>query len=147
MYNIYDALKSGQTADEIAKAFTDELNAAIQKQSAEEAAAKAMVTRKTDRANEIAALINDFMNDYYPGLMKDATIEGEDVITMLESRVELDNKLGKLAQTLFSAFDMENIAPSAKITVKAKTPNGVKSKSTEIKPEDVFASFFAKNNI
>ena len=147
MYNIYDALKSGQTADEIAKAFTDELNAAIQKQSAEEAAAKAMETRKTDRADEIAALINDFMNDYYPGLMKDATIEGEDVITMLESLVELDNKLGKLAQTLFSAFDMESIAPSAKITVKTKTPNGVKSKSTEIKPEDVFASFFAKNNI
>lgn len=147
MYNIYDALKSGQTADEIAKAFTDELNAAIQKQSAEEEAAKAMATRKTDRADEIAAQINDFMNDYYPGLMKDATIEGEDVITMLESLVELDNKLGKLAQTLFTAFDMNSTAPSAKITVKAKTPSGVKSKSTEIKPEDVFASFFAKNNI
>ena len=68
MYNINDILaqlQGGKSADEIAKSFTDALNAAIQKQNEADARRKAKICDMTNLIEDII----DFISEYYPEVM------------------------------------------------------------------------------
>jgi hypothetical protein len=129
MYNLYEALQSGQSADAIAKAFTAELNAAIQKQEAEKKAAEAALNDKREWANELAEDITEFMAEHYPDLLSDGTtFTGADLIEMLDQTNKLSAELGKLAKVLFGETK----------AISVKKGDSV---------EDVFANFFKANHI
>ena len=66
MYDIYEALKSGQTPDEIAQRFVEELNAAIQKQDADRAAAEQAAAQRTKDTDALVDHINNYLKLYYP---------------------------------------------------------------------------------
>lgn len=130
MYNLFEALQNGQSADDIASQFTKELNAAIQKkEEADKAAAKqaALNGQKTKMADQVAAVISDFINDYYPDLRAEdgePVITGEQVVNLLDSCQELTVSLNKLKMTLFSDDTADT------------------KKTVEDTVEDVFERFF-----
>ena len=69
MIDIYEALKSGQTPDAIAQAFVDELNAAIAKQQADQAAAEEAALIQAQKEKDTQAVvdcINSYLAVYYP---------------------------------------------------------------------------------
>ena len=66
MYNIYDALKSGQTPEEIAQKFVEELNTAIQKQDADRAAAEQAAVQRNKDTEALVDHVNNYLKLYYP---------------------------------------------------------------------------------
>lgn len=86
MYNMNDILaqlQGGQSAEEIAKSFTDALNAAIQKQNEVDARRKAKIS---DMANLIDDII-DFISEYYPEVLPedaDLDISEDDVAELID---------------------------------------------------------------
>ena len=99
MYNMNDILaqlQGGQSAEEIAKSFTDALNAAIQKQNEATARRKAKIS---DMANLIDDIVN-FINKYYPEVLPedaDLDISEDDVAELID---ELDTAIPQLTSAL-----------------------------------------------
>ena len=144
MYNINDILaqlQGGKSADEIAKSFTDTLNAAIQKQKEQSERRKAKISDMTDLIEEIV----DFLNEYYPEVMpKDVDLD----ITEAEV-AELIDELDTTIPQLVSAFkDLEKLTVEPIGTTK-KRP-GVKSVTFEAKDcffGDAMEKFFKQNGL
>ena len=153
--DIYDRLLDGTSADDLAKEFTDMLNAA-QTKFAEEAARKAeeeakAALAKAERESKQATkrealkqLIADtivFIAEYYPAL--GVTMDMVD---------ELDDEtLGSLADLLMLTLELESLKPS-KRSLKLNGRNLLNNIDKEVKPvpqaakpktdEDVFNDFF-----
>ena len=138
MYNINDILaqlQSGQSADEIAKSFTDALNAAIQKQNEQNERRKAKIC---DMINLMEAII-DFIDEYYHEVMpKDMDLD----ITEADA-VELINELDTTIPQLVSAFK-----GFEELTVE---PIGTTKKSPDVKSDfsfgDAMEEFFKQNGL
>ena len=148
MENIYSRLLAGESADDIAKEFTDALNAAQTqfeeeekaRKQREEEAAKAKAAREVKAAAKKSAmvdLVTDFLyfiGEYYPSL--GFTVEDVDAMD--------DEAIHALADLFINIMDMQAIMPS-KRTFKL---NGVdlfnkavaEQKKTVV--EDPFAAFF-----
>lgn len=147
MYNINDILaqlQSGKSADEIAKSFTDTLNAAIQKQKEQSKAEERRKAKICDMTNLIEE-INDFLNEYYPEVMpKDVDLD----ITEAEV-AELIDELDTTIPQLVSAFkDLEKLTVESIDTAK-KRP-GVKSvtfKAEDCSFGDAMEKFFKQNGL
>ena len=153
--DIYSRLLAGASADDIAKEFTDMLNAA-QTKFAEETARKAeeeakIALEKAERESKQAAkrealkqIIADtivFIAEYYPAL--GITMDAVD---------ELDDEtLDALTDLLMMALDLEALRPS-KRSFKLNGKDLFGGMDTEVKPapktakpktdEDVFNDFF-----
>lgn len=154
--DIYSRLLDGESVDDVAKEFTDMLNAA-QAKFAEEAARKAeeeakIALEKAERESKKAAkrealkqIIADtivFIAEYYPtfGITMDAVNELD------------DETLDALADLLMLTLELESWKPS-KRSFKLNGKDLFGSMDTEIKPapktakpktdEDVFNDFFA----
>ena len=100
MYNMNDILaqlQGGQSADQIAKSFTDALNAAIQKQNEQSVANARRQAKISDMADLIEDLV-DFISEYYPEVLPedvDLEITEEDVAGLID---ELDAAVPQLVQ-------------------------------------------------
>ena len=147
MYNINDILaqlQSGKSADEIAKSFTDTLNAAIQKQKEQSERRKAKICDMTNLIEEI----NDFLNEYYPEVMpKDVDLD----ITEAEV-AELIDELDTAIPQLVSAFkDLEKLTVShvEPISTTKKRPNvkSVTFKAEDCSFGDAMEKFFKQNGL
>jgi hypothetical protein len=94
MYNVNDILaklQNGESADSIAQAFADTLNAAIQKKE-EEDKKVSIRENKIKHIGEILELVIDFIETYYPELAADLDLSSEE--TDLEAVVdELDRTI------------------------------------------------------
>ena len=147
MYNINDILaqlQSGQSADEIAKSFTDALNAAIQKQNEADARRKAKIS---DMANLIDDII-DFISKYYPEVLpEDADLDiSEDAVTELID--ELDTAIPQLLKDL-EKLTAKPISKAEPIDT-AKKRSGVKSVTFEANDfsfDDAIEKFFRQNGL
>ena len=147
MYNINDILaqlQSGKSADEIAKSFTDTLNAAIQKQKEQSKAEERRKAKICDMTNLAKAII-DFISEYYSEVMPkdmDLNITEADVAELID---ELDTAIPQLV----SAFkDLEKLTVEPIGTTK-KRPN-VKSVTFEAKDfsfGDAMEKFFKQNGL
>lgn len=120
MFDIYEALKSGKSVDEIANSFVNELNKANQQIEAErqaEEAAKAAAAEKANNASGVADHLNAFIRMYYPE--KVLAFTGDDIIALCEAsklatdlgeklkNVDVDTALDEFANAL-TAFFKEN---------------------------------------
>ena len=147
MYNINDILaqlQSGKSADEIAKSFTDTLNAAIQKQKEQSERRKAKICDMTN----LAEAIIDFISEYYPEVMpKDVDLD----ITEAEV-AELVDELDTAIPQLVSAFkDLEKLTVShvEPIGTTKKRPNvkSVTFKAEDCSFGDAMEKFFKQNGL
>ena len=147
MYNINDILaqlQSGQSADEIAKSFTDALNAAIQKQNEQTKANERRKAKICDMTNLAEAII-DFISEYYSEVIPkdmDLDITEADVAELID---ELDTAIPQLASA-FKGFEELTVEP---IGTTKKSP-GVKSvtlKAEDFSFGDAMEKFFKQNGL
>ena len=130
MTDIYELLKSGKSADEIAAEFAAQLNdaqARVKEEQAEEARQAEMAKAQAKRA-DFADVVHDFfcaIGYHYPEL----GIHEEEITD------ELCNAMADLA---IMAIDME-VAQKVKVKTKAKKMLPVDIK---VKTADPFAAFF-----
>lgn len=141
MYNMNDILtllQSGQSADQIAKSFTDALNAAIQKQKEENAAASRRKAKIAGMTNLIEYII-DFIREYYPDVLSEDTdleISEDDVAELID---ELDATIPQLVFTLKSLEDLKELAP---IGITKKRP-----RAEPVNFDDTIEQFFKQNGL
>ena len=150
MYNINDILaqlQSGQSADEIAKSFTDTLNAAIQKQKEQSKADERRKAKICDMTNLIEDII-DFISEYYPEVMPkdmDLDITEAEVAELID---ELDSTIPQLVSA-FKGFEELTVSHVKPIGTAKKRPN-VESVTFEAKDfsfGDAMEKFFKQNGL
>lgn len=119
MIDIYEALKSGQTPDAIAQSFVDELNAAIAKQKADQAAAEEAAKAKIKREQDLETVVNcvnAYLAVYYPEV---EPIDGQ----FIEDTINANKMANSIVNELKDGKPIEGIV------------------------DDVFGEFFKKYNI
>lgn len=128
--NIYEALRSGRTSEDLVKDFTDAMNEAeerVRREDEEAAAAEAAKTTANEKRTAFATAIKgtfDAISTYYP------QFNHEDSEELTE-----EDYLG-LADLVISLLDLEAVKYSVKPrVVKKKKPVARSS-------DDVFADFF-----
>ena len=144
MYNINDILaqlQSGQSADEIAKSFTDALNAAIQKQNEQNERRKAKICDMTNLIEDVF----DFISEYYSEVMPkdmDLDITEADVAELID---ELDTAIPQLVSA-FKDFEELIVKP---IGTTKKRPNveSVTFKAEDFSFGDAMEKFFKQNGL
>ena len=150
MYNINDILaqlQGGKSADEIAKSFTDTLNAAIQKQKEQSKAEERRKAKICDMTNLAEAII-DFISEYYSEVMPkdmDLNITEADVAELID---ELDTAIPQLVSA-FKGFEELTVKPVEPIGTTKKRPD-VKSVTFEAKDfsfGDAMEKFFKQNGL
>lgn len=110
MYNtndILEMLNKGMTADEIAEAFTNSLNAAIKENET-----NSKKKEKIEDAEALIAAFTNFMNKHYPNTIE-VEFTGEDLVDAID---ELVPELKKLSQL------MGVLAPKESSTPKENAP-------------------------
>lgn len=141
MYNMNDILaqlQGGQSAEEIAKSFTDALNAAIQKQNEADARRKAKIS---DMANLIDDII-DFIHEYYPEVLPedmDLDITDDEVAELID---ELDTAIPQLTSAL---KNLEELA--AKPTSTRETAKHITFEASDFSFDDAIEKFFRQNGL
>lgn len=126
--NIYEALRSGRTSEDLVKDFTDAMNEAeerVRREDAEAAAAEATAAneKRTAFANAIKGTF-DAISTYYPQFNRE---DGEELTE--------EDYLG-LADLVISLLDLEAV----KYTVKPRVVK--KKKPVARSSDDVFEDFF-----
>ena len=152
MYNMNDILaqlQGGQSADQIAKSFTDALNAALQKQN-EQNARQAKIS---DMTNLIKGLI-DFISEYYPEVLPedvDLEITEADVTALID---ELDTAVPELVQLTSALKGLEELTAksaepvgTAKMTVQRPGAKPVTFEAKNVSFGDAMEKFFRQNNL
>lgn len=159
MYNMNDILaqlQGGQSADQIAKSFTDALNAAIQKQNEQNEVNARRQAKISDMADLIEDIV-DFISEYYPEVLPedvDLEITEEDVAQLID---ELDAAIPQLVQltsalkgleelTAKSASHVEPIG-TAKMTVKCPGAKPVTFEAKDVSFGDAMEKFFRQNGL
>ena len=139
MFNIYDMMKSGMSADEIATMFTQNLNDAEAKIKAEEAEAARLaeeaaraeqerVDKVAEKRAAFAVVAEDLMRvmaAYYPELMEDIPEGTADAI----------------ADLVIMTLDLETLRTN-RPKVRVQIKNAKDGKAATIKEVDPFAAFF-----
>lgn len=159
MYNMNDILaqlQGGQSADQIAKSFTDALNAAIQKQNEQNAAKVCRQAKISDMADLIEGLV-DFIDKYYPELLPedmDLEITDEDVAQLID---ELDAAVPQLVQLTSALKGLEELTAkpasrvepigTAKMTIKRPGAEPVTFEAKEVSFGDAMEKFFRQNGL
>lgn len=148
MNTILAAMAEGKTADDLAKEFTDALNAANAKLEADRIAAEKAVAEAKAKSEKVTAFKNimidiiDFVNIYYADQMPSEVVEAlngeikdETVAEVVE---EIDNLI-KMAPMILALIDRNAAAPagwfsfSPQIKFVDKTKDEGKSKRKTIK--------------
>ena len=151
--SLYEQLKSGTSAEDIAAAFTAELNKAEERVRVEreaEAAKQAEKATKVDDAVALLCAIVDFVSRYYPSLVPEgAELSEEDYRTLAKLLLlTLDLEAIKPAKR---SFKIKNYTkPTSDIieddTCTATVPRAVRGQRAEANPIDEvcdpFADFF-----
>ncbi len=145
MDNIYSRLLAGESADDIAKEFTDALNTAVEqyeeaeRQRMEEEAAKAKAARESRAAAKKSAMIElvnallYFLGEYYPSF--GFTVEDVDAMD--------DEAIYALADLFIGILDMEQAMPSKRIKSNLFKPTTAKVvEEEESVKRDIFKEAF-----
>ena len=159
MYNMNDILaqlQGGQSADQIAKSFTDALNAAIQKQNEQSVANARRQAKISDMADLIEDLV-DFISEYYPEVLPedvDLEITDEDVAQLID---ELDAAVPQLVQLTSALKGLEELTAkpvsrvepigTAKMTIKRPGAEPVTFEAKEVSFGDAMEKFFRQNGL
>ena len=143
MYNVNDILamlQNGESADTIAQAFTDTLNAAIQKKKeAEDMQKQAAEAARANKVSDLTDILNyifDFVDEYYPELAADLDLEVE--------TSEVEAIVDELDRTIPEVVSIANSLKSIKTT-----PSPIVMKATPCAKDfnSIMGDFFKKNNL
>lgn len=156
MNDILAQLQGGQSADQIAKSFTDALNAAIQKQNEESAAASRRKAKIADMADLIEDMV-DFISEYYPEALPedmDLKITEADVAELID---ELDAAIPQLIQLTSALKGLEELTAkptsklepigTAKMTIKRPGAEPVTFETKDVSFGDAMEKFFRQNGL
>ena len=159
MYNMNDILaqlQGGQSADQIAKSFTNALNAAIQKQNEQSVANARRQAKISDMADLIEDLV-DFISEYYPEVLPedvDLEITEEDVAGLID---ELDAAVPQLVQLTSALKGLEELTAkptsrvepigTAKMTIKRPGAEPVTFEAKDVSFGDAMEKFFRQNGL
>lgn len=135
--NLLAQLKNGESADSIAKSFSDALNEAIALQK-EEKDKEDIKAKKIEKMTNIIQLVIDFISEFYPEVAKNIDINSWAVDESLVK--ETINEMDKLVA---EANSLLALLPSRK---SEKPVSKVKS-CKEINFNDVINKFFDEYNI
>ena len=135
--NLLAQLKNGESADSIAKSFSDALNEAIALQK-EEKSKEDIKAKKIEKMTGIIQLVIDFISEFYPEVAKNIDIDSWAVDENLVK--ETVNEMDKLVA---EANSLLALLPSRK---SEKPVSKVKS-CKEINFNDVINKFFDEYNI
>ena len=116
MYDFYDRLMKGESAEDIAKSITDELNKAQAKREEElkvQAEKSKREQTKAADADAICASLVKFAKDYYDC---DITIKPEDLMKI----IDMADKIGRAFEDLGKAIEK----PADKVKTKVYKING-----------------------
>ena len=153
MYNMNDILaqlQGGQSADQIAKSFTDALNAALQKQKEQSEANARRQAKISDMADLIEDIV-DFISEYYPEVLPedmDLEIPEEDIAGLID---ELDAAIPQLTSALkgFERLASSRVEPigTAKMTIKRPGAEPVTFEAKDVSFSDAMEKFFRQNGL
>lgn len=159
MYNMNDILaqlQGGQSADQIAQAFTDALNAAIQKQNEQSEANARRQAKISDMADLIEDIV-DFISEYYPEVLPedmDLEITEADVAELID---ELDAAIPQLVQLTSALKGLEELTAkpvslvepigTAKMTIKRPGAEPVTFEAKDVSFGDAMEKFFRQNGL
>lgn len=159
MYNMNDILaqlQGGQSADQIAQAFTDALNAAIQKQNEQSEADARRQAKISDMADLIEDIV-DFISEYYPEVLPedmDLEITEADVAELID---ELDAAIPQLVQLTSALKGLEELTAkpvsrvepigTAKMTIKRPGAEPVTFEAKDVSFGDAMEKFFRQNGL
>lgn len=159
MYNMNDILaqlQGGQSADQIAKSFTDALNAAIQKQNEQSEATARRKAKISDMADLIEDIV-DFISEYYPEILPedmDLEITEDEVAELID---ELDAAVPQLVQLTSALKGLEELAAkpvsklepigTAKMTIKRPGAEPVTFEAKDVSFGDAMEKFFRQNGL
>lgn len=135
--NLLAQLKNGESADSIAKSFSDALNEAIALQK-EEQEKDSIKVKKTEKMTNIMQLVIDFISEFYPEVVKNIDINSW---TVDESLVE--ETINEMDKLVAEANSLLALLPSRR---SEKPVSKVKS-CKEINFNDVINKFFDEYNI
>lgn len=102
MYDFYDRLMKGESAEDIAKSITEELNKA-QKQKEEAEKAKQADKAKRAKAEEVTKALNEYLALYHPTLKSKMTVD--DFIKTMEATAKASQVFDKAFDSLEKAKD------------------------------------------
>ena len=102
MYDFYDRLMKGESAEAIAKSITDELNKA-QKQKEEAEKAKQADKAKRAKAEEVVKVLNEYLALYHPTIKSKMTVD--DFIKTMEATAKASQLIDKTFDSLEKAKD------------------------------------------
>lgn len=102
MYDFYDRLMKGESAEDIAKSITEELNKA-QKQKEEAEKAKQADKAKRAKAEEVTKALNEYLALYHPTLKSKLSVD--DFIKTMEATAKASQVFDKAFDSLEKAKD------------------------------------------
>lgn len=102
MYDFYDRLMKGESAEAIAKSITDELNKA-QKQKEEAEKAKQADNVKRAKAEEVVKVLNEYLALYHPTIKSKMSVD--DFIKTMEATAKASQLIDKTFDSLEKAKD------------------------------------------
>ena len=100
MYDFYDRLMKGESAEDIAKSITDELNKA-QKQKEEAVKAKQADNAKRAKAEEVVKVLNEYLALYHPTIKSKMSVD--DFIKTMEATAKASQLIDKTFDSLEKA--------------------------------------------
>lgn len=133
--DLMEMMKNGMSAGDLADAFTKELNAAVAEMRAQEEAKKkaeaALAQKKTERAGELATVIFNFLEDYYPDLYEPRMREVIDAKAVIEILNESARKVREVAPLMEALAGGKKMPFSGQVKISAK-PIGAKPEKDPI---------------
>lgn len=112
MYDFYERLRNGESAEDIAKSITDELNKAQAKRDEEakkaEEASKRDQNKKAD-ADTIVKCLNTYLKTYYN---HDTELTVEDFMSTIDTSMKLAEKFGSFFE------EAKKVPKKVKVAVK-----------------------------
>lgn len=135
--NLLAQLKNGESADSIAKSFSDALNEAIAIQK-EEKNKESIKAKKIEKMTDIMHLVIDFVKEFYPEVAKNVDIESWTVDESLvkETIDEMDKVISETNSILALLQPRKSVKPASKV-----------KSCKEITFNDALNKFFDEYNI
>ena len=114
MYDFYERLRNGESAEDIAKSITDELNKAQAKRDEEKAKAEEASKREKSKVTDAEAIVkglNAYLKTYYN---HDTELTVEDFMSTIDTSMKLAEKFGSFFE------EAKKVPKKVKVSIKDK---------------------------
>lgn len=122
MEQIMELMNQGMTADEIAKSFTENLNAAVKKQEE----TKNMTKQKIADAEDVLNVVLAFGEKYYPEIFKPDFRKAIDVTKLIDVMDQARDETVRMIPHMEALKEkLERLHPEMKVKMAKPVPRGI----------------------